>query len=301
MKAKQDRFDVGVIVGRFQVPELTDAHRAFLEHVAGEHDKVVVFLGLSPVLVTRENPLDFESRKQMLLAEYPRFNVLFVKDINSDQVWSRKLDELIRDVTTPSQTVLLYGGRDSFIARYHGKFQTCELEQEVWTSGTTVRRSVGTRSAKATPDFRAGVVWAAYSRYPTVFPTVDVAVFTERGHKLLLGRKPYEDRFRFIGGFADPASESYEQDARREVQEEAGIAITDPEYIGSYAIDDWRYRPEVDKIRTILFHAKHFSGQPRPADDIAEVRWFDMSAVSNADVVESHWPLLHAVKEDQRR
>lgn len=300
MRSKQDRYDVGVIVGRFQVPELHDAHRAFLEHVISEHDKVIVFLGVAPVLNTRENPLDFESRKQMLLAEYPKLNVLYIKDINSDPVWSRRLDEMIKDIITPSQTVLLYGGRGSFIDRYHGKFPTQELEQEVWTSGNAIRRQIGTRSAKASADFRAGVVWAAYGRYPTAFPTVDVAIWNEDYTKLLLGRKPHEKLLRFIGGFATPESESYEQDARREVQEEAGVAITDPWYIGSFKVDDWRYRPEMDKIKTILFGAKLLSGQPRPGDDIEEIQWVPAN-VALSEIVETHRPLLQATQAARTR
>jgi len=28
-------------------------------------------------------------------------------------------------------------------------------------------------------EFRSGVVWAAYNRFPTTFPTVDIAIFNE--------------------------------------------------------------------------------------------------------------------------
>ncbi len=44
------------------------------------------------------------------------------------------------------------------------------------------------------------------------------------------------------------------------MEEEAGIAITDPEYMGSFVIDDWRYRGERDVIKTLLFRARLLSG-----------------------------------------
>ena len=177
MSVKQDRYDVGVIVGRFQVPELHVAHRALIEHVCQEHDKVLIFLGLSPLMVTRENPLDFEARKQMILAAFPHVNVLYIKDVHSDEVWSRKLDEMVSDNVTPAQSVVLYGGRDSFINHYHGKYPTQELEQDVWVSGNEIRAEISKKSVKSSPDFRAGVVWAAYSQFPTAYPCVDVAIF----------------------------------------------------------------------------------------------------------------------------
>lgn len=300
MKEKQAQYDVGVIVGRFQVPELHQVHRDFIGHVADKHDKVIVFLGVSPVLVSRENPLDFQARQQMLLEEFPQLNVLYIKDSHSDLLWSRRLDEQIADQITPSQTVVLYGGRESFIDRYLTKkypTQELEAERQAWLSGTAIRREIGTKSTKASADFRAGVVWAAYSRYPTTFPTVDVAVFNENYTKVLLGRKPQEGQYRFIGGFAEPQSESYEQDARREVMEEANIDITDPWYIGSFKVDDWRYRPEADKIKTILFGAKYLSGQPRASDDIAEVRWFDLADLKYKQMVRTHHPLFDAASD----
>jgi len=64
--------DVGIIIGRFQVHQLTQAHKELIQFVIDRHTKVVIFLGLSPLLVTRNNPLDFESRKQMILKEFPK-------------------------------------------------------------------------------------------------------------------------------------------------------------------------------------------------------------------------------------
>ena len=40
--------DVGIIVGRFQVDELHDAHVDLIQYVFDQHPKVIIFLGLSP-------------------------------------------------------------------------------------------------------------------------------------------------------------------------------------------------------------------------------------------------------------
>ncbi len=294
MEVKTESYDVGVIIGRFQVHELHDAHIDLIQTVCDKHEKVIIFLGLSPLMVTRENPLDFESRKQMLLERFPDVNVLYVKDQYSDEVWSKKLDEQIEDLVSPGQSVVLYGGRDSFLPHYLGKHPTLELVPEAYYSGTEIRKSIS-RKVKASPDFRAGVVWAAHSQFPTVYTTVDVAVYNEDWTRLLLARKAHEKEYRLIGGFADVRSPSFEADARREVQEEAHIAITDPQYVGSFLVDDWRFRREVDKIKTLLFRAKLLSGSPRPDDDIAEVRWFDIDTLNLRDIVPNHREMIEAL------
>lgn len=285
--------DVGVIIARFQVPELHEAHRDLISTVIERHDKVLIFLGLAPVLVTRNNPLDFEARKQMILAEFPQVNVHYVDDVPDDDIWSEKLDKQVARLTGPSQSAALYGSRDSFLRHYTGKLPTCELEAEHFISGSEVRREVSRKSVRGTPDFRAGVVWGAFNRYPTCFPTVDVAVFDENKERLLLARKEHESQWRLIGGFADPGSPSYEADARREVEEEAGISITDPVYVGSFAIDDWRYRKEVDCIKTLLFTAKLQFGSPKPNDDIVALKWFKVDEIDlDRDIVPTHHQLV---------
>jgi bifunctional NMN adenylyltransferase/nudix hydrolase len=333
----QDQFDVGVIVGRFQVHELHQAHRDLIDYVCERHEKVIIFLGLSPLPVSTNNPLDFESRRQMLTAAYPEVNVLYIKDVNSDEVWSNRLDAMIEDLLTPAQSVVLYGGRDSFIDHYRGRYPTQELTQAVFMSGTAERKAIARSRAKASPEFRAGVIWASQSRFPTVYTTVDIAILDydrledrkpaseswkncvrctprqacashedeaktyyapERPTRVLLGRKPDEKLYRFIGGFADPNSESFEQDAKREVREESGLEVGDLRYLGSLNVDDWRYRNEPDGIRTMLFTAKYLHGRPTPGDDIEEVRWFDLS--DNLEVVPTHRPLMEMLRKEMQ-
>jgi bifunctional NMN adenylyltransferase/nudix hydrolase len=274
MQRKVERTPVGVIVGRFQIHELSEGHRDLINFVVKEHPRVVIVLGLAPLHVTRNNPLNFAARKQMISEAYPNIDVLYIKDTQSDEVWSKNLDKLVRDVIGPTQTATLYGSRDSFIQYYSGKFPTQELEADRVTSATEVRERIA-QTTKNSPDFRAGVIYAAFNQYPKVIPTVDIAILSEDGKKMLLGRKPDEDKYRFIGGYAEVKG-SYENDASRETQEETGLEIGPPEYVGSMIVPDWRYRKEEDKIKTILFKAKYIFGMPKGADDIAEVWWADI-------------------------
>lgn len=339
MQPAEQNFDVGVLVGRFQVHELHEGHWELLQHVNTRHEKVIVFLGISPLDVSANNPLDFEARKQMILEAFPHFNVLYVPDQPTDDGWSKHLDAQIKTLVAPSQSVVLYGGRDSFIDRYSGKHETQELLQTTHYSGRAQRKAIARSRAKASPEFRAGVIWASQNRYPTVYTTVDVAILKAdladrepvpaseswkscrvcqprtacdlhkaeaaayfepykqgepRPTQLLLGRKANEKLYRFIGGFSDPRSNSFEDDAKREVREETGLEVGDLRFLGSLTVDDWRYRAEPDCIRTMLFTAKYLHGRPEPRDDIEEVKWFNLSdhASLTPQVVPEHRPLM---------
>lgn len=291
MQTALPNYDIGVIIGRFQVHELHDAHRDLISHVCERHEKVLILLGISPLSVSTSNPLDFESRKQMILAEFPRITVLYVKDQPSDELWSRKVDEIINDFGRPGQSNVIYGSRDSFISHYTGRFPTRELLAESVLSGSAVRKKIAKSSTRSTADFRAGVIWASQARFPTSYTTVDIAIIDEPGDRLLLGRKAGENQFRFVGGFADPASNSFEDDARREAREETSLEVGDLKYLGSLKIEDWRYRNEPDCIKTMMFVATYVFGRPQPQDDIEEVRWFPMD-VKDLQIVSIHRPLM---------
>jgi bifunctional NMN adenylyltransferase/nudix hydrolase len=277
------------------------------------------------------------SRKQMLLASYPDVNVLYIKDVNDDDVWSDRLDGMIGDLVTQSQSVVLYGGRDSFIEHYHGRYPTQELTQAVFMSGNAERKQIARSRARASAEFRAGVIWASQSRFPTAYTTVDIAILKAASERppasdswknctrctprlaceehrkeaaayyapqppdaLLLGRKPDEKQYRFIGGFADPKSPTFEADAAREVREESALEVGDLRYIGSTVVDDWRYRNEPDGIKTMLFTAKYLHGRPTPGDDIEEVKWFNFDDQYPLDhmIVPTHRPLMAMLRRE---
>lgn len=300
MQPAEEQYDVGVIVGRFQVHELHAAHRELIEHVRERHEKIFIFLGLSPLSVSTNNPLDFEARKQMLLAEYPEINVLYAKDVHDDELWSSNLDGMIADMVTPGQTVVLYGGRDSFISHYTGVWPTRELTQSTFMSGTAQRKSIARSRARASSAFRAGVIWASQARYPTAYTTVDIAILNDVTRTILLGRKVGEKQYRFIGGFSDPKSPTFEHDAVRETREETSLEVGDLKYIGSAVIDDWRYRNEPDCIKTMLFTAKYLHGRPTPGDDIEEVKWFnfDHQYPLSHMIVPNHRPLMAMLRKE---
>jgi len=57
----------GVIVGRFQVPELHKGHRDLIDAALSTCSKVIVFVGRhrNPLILTQNNPLDYWSISQI--------------------------------------------------------------------------------------------------------------------------------------------------------------------------------------------------------------------------------------------
>lgn len=287
----------GVVIGRFQVPYLHDGH-IHLINTADEHDRLIILVGVSPALGTARNPLDFHTRYQMLCVQYPNALVFPVADSASDEIWSERVDAAIDLVTPPGGHVVIYTGESGCLHQYSGRHETVAVAEDMdLVSGTDLRQEAAV-SPQNDEAFRAGVIWSTHNRYPHVYPTVDVAVFNEDRSKLLLAQKTDDGgKWRFIGGFADPSSPSYEADARREVSEEAGIVITDPEWVGSTRVNDWRYSGTGDTIKTMLFDAKYQSGIVRAADDIVKACWHEYDDLRPEHFVESHKPLFELLKE----
>lgn len=292
MKIKDEKevqkYEIGIIIARFQIHRLHQAHEEVIESVLARHKKVIIFLGVSPVLGSQRNPLDFTSRKKMIQAQYPDVVVMSLPDKRSDSAWSQNIDSRIREVF-PIGSAILYGSKDSFIPHYQGSFPTAELEQTIYVSGTEIRKQIS-EDIKTSEDWRAGVIYNAYNRYSVSFQTVDIAPFDSDGEKILLCKKPGEHHYRFIGGFVDPKDHSLESAAKREFNEESGggAEIEGITYAGSWRINDWRYRNEDSKIMTSLFRATYVYGRLSPSDDISELKWFNMSDLCKEGAVQKN-------------
>lgn len=302
---------LGVVVGRFQVSRPHAGHMALVSHALLNHDRVVVVLGSHPMPVTKRDPLSVEQRVQMLYDYWPQVDVTYVRDQWDDAVWSANLDHALLGVLPADGEVVIYGARDHSLDCYTGahKVEILSLNFSL-ASGTTDRLHIQAHP-RGTEDFRAGVIWASAQSFPTAYQTVDIAVFDDGRHRsLLLGKKPGEPLWRLPGGFSDPASESLEADAQRELLEETGLSVdqADFHYLLSTQIKDWRYSKLPHCIKTALFVVSNqFSSQQAAAgDDLAEVVWIPARAVldaAHAEIMPLHVNLVtaacrHILQED---
>ena len=136
-------YDIGVVIGRFQVPKLTENHKGLIDYVAKQSKQVIVLLGISPLKTTANNPLDYGARVRMIEEDYPDICTTHVIDCQDDEVWSGRIDQTLHGLVSPGMSVALYGGRDSFIKHYSGEYKTIELWHEGGgPSGTEIRESL---------------------------------------------------------------------------------------------------------------------------------------------------------------
>lgn len=286
---------IGVIIARFQSPYLHEGHKALVDSVQRNHNKTVIVLGISPVLGSRKNPLDFHTREKMIKKEYPEVLVLPLPDHPLDVTWSQNLDHLLSN-SFPGSKFRLYGSRDSFIKYYFGQCEVVELGEASSHNATLIREQISDKILNC-EEFRTGVIYAYSNTYLKVHPTVDIAVFKNQKTEILLGKKTIDNKWRLLGGFSDPTDNSYEDTAARELAEECGpITTTEMKYEKSFRVNDWRYKSEPDKIITALFSTDFIDGDPSGSDDIAEVKWFKLQDISTMIdqqlTAEEHTPQL---------
>jgi bifunctional NMN adenylyltransferase/nudix hydrolase len=296
----QNTKPTGVIIARFQTLSLKEGHLDLIRQVKQRHPRVLIVLGVSPVKGSRRNPLDYNTRERMIRQQFPDITVLPLSDQKSDRVWSQKLDELLHS-NFPHETFLLYGSRNHFTGSYSGRYATEALPPVNEDNAAALREAISDKVFD-TEEFRAGVIYNTYHLFPSVYATVDIAVFRNNRSELLLGRKPDENDWRLPGGFSDPADNSFAAAAARELQEECGPIETGPlEYVAAVKMDDWRYRAEVNKIITTLFETDLLRGEPAAGDDLAELRWVTVTdipaLVARGEITDTHLPLLEKLAE----
>ena len=292
---------IGVIIGRFQCKHLHEGHVSLYNKVKELSDDVIVLVGSAVPKLTNRNPLDYKTRELMLKSAFPDVHITGIRDFKVNEKWSENVDKtifsIIENIEDEDQ-ITLYGSRDSFIPYYSGKFPTKELTMcnIEGVSASAIRAEI-TKQPIDSEDFRAGVIYAVGNKYPTTYPTVDIAIYNPK-HQVLLGRKEFETEYRFIGGFVDPTDLTLEAAALRESLEEAGsqILIDDFRYVSSRKVNDWRYRGTSDGIMTTFFICKYRGGEVEASDDIVECIWKDVDILNETNLVGEHLPLLNDLK-----
>ena len=290
MKAK-------VVIGRFQVAELTEGHLYLLNYVNKQEGQLIVLIGSNPATYTRRNELPFSARREMIKEKFPHAIIKCIFDKREDAIWSREVDAILSEY----DDVMLYTGRDGFDKYYTGVFPVVVINPALDTSGTKMREMIKDREINS-EDWREGVIHAIQNKFPTAFPTVDIAPikrsFGGERIEVLMGRKSDRTTMCFIGGFVDPEDKSLEAAAWRELREETGgnLQTLELKYISSRKVEDFRYIGSGDGIISSFFVTWVMGGSFTASDDIVELKWMDINDLNDKNVSDVHHELLSDLK-----
>lgn len=172
---------VAVIVGRFQVPELTRGHLWLFEEAIKKFERVLVLIGDTKVFpngykrMDSHDPYSYDIRKAMIQEwawltgnEENIVGIHRIEDIGNLGLWNEKLDEKLEFLDLGNYVMV--GSRDSFAQGYRGKYEICILEtpsELSSVSGTKFRdamyKSIEDRLDRGgafSPDFLEGMLYA---------------------------------------------------------------------------------------------------------------------------------------------
>jgi ADP-ribose pyrophosphatase YjhB (NUDIX family) len=127
-----------------------------------------------------------------------------------------------------------------------------------------------------------------FRNYASSKPTSSALCVDDEGRVLLSRRgiPPDEGRWDFPGGFLEEGEHPLEG-ARRELKEEAGVEIELLDLVGIW-MD--RYGSDGSGAATLNLYwtACIVAGDPEPADDVAELRWFAPDEIPYEELAFGH-------------
>ena len=126
---------IGVVVGRFQVANLTEGHKLLIKKAKKNFDKVIIVIGITKDgKLTSHDPLPYKARKKMVeefldeqykeWRENEDFIISKIRDVGNYPVWVENLDCLIDALLLVSglkentKNVIIYGSRKSVAEKY---------------------------------------------------------------------------------------------------------------------------------------------------------------------------------------
>ena len=137
--------------------------------------------------------------------------------------------------------------------------------------------------------------------YASSKATAGALVADEQGRLLLARRRsePFKGRWDIPGGFLDEGEHPLEG-LRRELREETGLEVEPVDFLGVWT-DRYGGDSTAEATLNLYWTARVIGGEPAPADDVDDLRWFNRHelppagelAFENVPLVLAAWQ-LHA-------
>ena len=125
---------------------------------------------------------------------------------------------------------------------------------------------------------RADCAACGFVHYAHSAPAVSALVVDDAG-RMLLGRRAHEPDaglWDVLGGFLDEGEHPLDG-LRRELLEETDLEVEPEGFLGAY-LDTYGEGPEATSVLNLVWETRIVSGEPSPADDVSELRWFRRDA-----------------------
>jgi 8-oxo-dGTP pyrophosphatase MutT (NUDIX family) len=130
---------------------------------------------------------------------------------------------------------------------------------------------------------------------PNVPRRVGVIALLERDGAVLVQRRADDGAWDFIGGALDE-EETVLDALHREVREETGLRIADPELVAIYS-DPTRIIEYPDgticRLLSVVFRARAEAGEPRPSDESLELRFVARDELAGLEV----WAAVRPIRD----
>jgi 8-oxo-dGTP diphosphatase len=149
-------------------------------------------------------------------------------------------------------------------------------ELEGWIFCPRCRSELAGDRARLTCSVCGFVVYASSK------PTAG-ALCVENGRVLLARRaaEPFEGRWDIPGGFLEEGEDPV-AGLRRELKEETGLDVEPERFLGVW-MDRYGGDSTAEATLNLYWTARIVAGEPEPADDVSELRWFDRDALPGPD------------------
>ena len=135
------------------------------------------------------------------------------------------------------------------------------------------------RSELDAGDGRVACGVCGFTFYASSVPTAS-ALCTDGDGRVLLARRahdPDRDKWDLPGGFLDESEHPIDA-LRRELREETGLEVEPQEFFGVW-MDRYGDGDSAPVTLNLYWTARLAGGEPEPADDVAELRWFAPGAL----------------------
>lgn len=132
-------------------------------------------------------------------------------------------------------------------------------------------------------------------------PTVSALVVGDDGHMLFARRAhdPDAGLWDLLGGFLDEREHPLDG-LRRELLEETGLEVEPHDFLGAF-LDTYGEGPQAASVLNLVWQARIVAGQPVPADDVSELRWFPPDELPPPEECAFRWvaPFLGGLASDR--